>query len=186
MPEPPKRPTRPSQAVRPSTAKPPVAGRQSQVDRALALRDAVEQAISTETEFRQKTGVRQSNVRLTLMLLLAVPLVGFTVYSWVARPAYIWGTPPPIPVAQQDANMRMTLYVIGMRLKQYRAAQGFYPASLETVGERAPGVTYGLLSDSLFELRAVVGRQPMIYRSDMNAREYLGNAQEILSRRRSR
>ena len=152
----------------------------------MALRDAVEQAISTDKEFRAKTEVKQSNVRLTLMLLLAVPLVGFTVYSWVARPAFIWGTPPPIPAAQQDANMRMTLYVIGMRLNQYRARQGFYPASLETLGDRVPGITYELLSDSVFQLRGVVGRQPITYRSDMKAREYLGNAQEILSHRRAR
>ena len=82
--------------------------------------------------------------------------------------------------------MRVALYVLGMRLDKYRAAQGFYPASFEALGEPVPGITYERIGDSLFELRAVVGRQPIVFRSDMDAREYLGNAQEILSNRRSR
>ena len=142
--------------------------------------------MEAEKGFNRKAVATSSKARVMAMLVIGLPLLAFSIYSWVARPAFIWGTAPPIPVAQQQANMRMTLYVIGMRLNKYRAAQGFFPASLEALGEQASGITYELDSDSVFVLRAVVAREPLVYRSDMNAREFLGNAQEILSNRRAR
>jgi hypothetical protein len=180
--EPPKRPARPSQPVpRPSTA-----GRPSNVDRALALRDVVQHAISTEKEFQKKSVTKRSNTRLVAMLAVAIPLLGLSIWSWVARPAFIWGGAPAMAPVQETANLRVTLYVLGLRIKQYRAAQGYFPASLEVLGENVPGVTYQVVSDSVFELRAVAGRQPVIFRSDMNAKEYLGNARDLISNRSPR
>lgn len=176
MAEPPKRPPRPSQPVQ----------RPSNVDRALALHDVVQHAISTEKEFQKKSVAKGSNARLVAMLVVAIPLLGFSVWSWVARPAFIWGGAPAMAPAQETANLRMTLYVLGMRLNKYRAAQGFYPASLEALGEHVPGVTYQLVTDSLFELRGLAGREHVVFRSDMNAKEYLGNAKEIISNRSAR
>jgi hypothetical protein len=186
MAEPPKRPTRPSQAVRGSTAtgRPSVAGRTSQVDRALALRDAVAQAVESEKSFRKKTTIKVSRARLRAMMVVAVPLVALSIYSWVARPAFIWGPPPPAPTpAQADANLRAALYFLGMRIDAYRREQGFYPASLEAMGESFPGVLYEVLSDSVFELRGVVNRRVVIFRSDMSPEEYLGDTKNIIAGR---
>ena len=152
----------------------------------MALRDVVQHAISTEKEFQKKSVAQHSNARLVVMLVVAIPLLGFSIWSWVARPAFIWGGAPAATPVQETANLRVTLYVLGLRLKQYRSAQGFYPASLEALGEAVPGVTYELVSDSIFELRGLAGRQPVIFRSDMNAKEYLGNARDLISNRSTR
>ena len=183
-PKPPKPPQRPSTAARP--ARPSAGARQSQIDRAMALRDAVAQAVESEKTFKEKDTAGGSGGRFVAMVALLLGLGAFSAYAWIARPAFIWGSAPPLSAPRREANMRMTLFVLGMRLNKYRAAHGYYPASLEAVGEQAPGVTYELVTDSVFELRGIVGREPIVYRSDMNAREYLGNATELISNHKSR
>ena len=186
MAEPPKRPQRPSQAARPSAAR-PIGGRTSQIDRAMALRDAVAQAVESEKSFKKKTVGRGSKARLVTLLVIATPLLAVSIYSWVARPAFIWGPAvAPRSVAQSEANLKAAIFFLGMRLDAYREEQGFYPASLAAIGETIPGVTYELITDSVFELRGVVGRQPVLFRSDMTAEEYLGGTKELISSRRAK
>ena len=150
----------------------------------MALHEVVKQAISSETAFRAKSVQRPSKARLAAMVAVLVPLLALAGYSWFARPEFIWGKrPPPPTIAEQDANMRMALFLLGARLDAHREDQGFYPASLEAIGEQAPGVTYELVADSIFELRGLAGRHVVVFRSDMPVDEYLGNSREIISNR---
>lgn len=185
MAEPPKRPNRPSQATRASTAR-PIGGRTSQVDRAMALRDAVEQAVEAEKGFKRKSVVQVSRARLIALLVVALPLLAGSVYAWVARPEFIWGPAPrPVQPAEAEANLRVAMFLLAVRLDMYREEHGFYPASLDAMGEEElPAVSYELVADSLFELRGVVDRQPVIYRSDMTAEEFLRNSKDLISGRR--
>jgi hypothetical protein len=162
-----------------------VGSRTSQVDRAAALRDAVAQAVESEKTYRKKTVAKESRSRFYALLVIVIPLSALAAYSWFARPEFIWGPPPPAPSpAQADANLRAAMFFLGMRLDAYRQEHGFYPASLDAIGESMPGVTYDLVSDSVFELRGIVNRQPIVFRSDMSADEYLGNTKDLITGRR--
>ena len=143
--------------------------------------------MEAEKSFKKKTVARTSNARLVILLSVALPLLGFSLYSWIARPAFIWGPAArPMLPAEADANLRMAMFLLGMRLDAYREERGYYPASLDAIGESLPGVSYELVTDSIFELRGVVGQHPIIFRSDMTADEYLGKTKSIISGSRSR
>ena len=143
--------------------------------------------MKADESFKKKTVARTSNARLVTLLIVALPLLGLSIYSWIARPEFIWGrTARPMQPAEADANLRMAMFLLGMRLDAYREEQGFYPASLDAIGESLPGVSYELVTDSIFELRGVVGQQPIIFRSDMTADEYLGKTKNIIFGTRSR
>jgi hypothetical protein len=156
--------------------------RTSQIDRAMALRDAVAQAMESEQSFKRKPTSEVSRARMVALLAVMIPLLALSAYTWLARPASIWG--PPLsskPQAESEANLRAAMFFLGMRLDSYREEQGFYPASLDVLGETLPGVSYELVTDSTFELRGVVGQQPVIFRSDMTADEFLGHTKELIA-----
>lgn len=176
-PQRPQRPTRPSQAAR----GPSKSVQSADVERALALRDVMNHAVKVEKEFKRATPVKASNGRLVGMMLICIPLLAFSIYSWVARPAFIWGQPvEPLPAVEQEAGMRFSMFLMAMRVEAYRESEGLYPASLASLGESLAGATYAMVSDTAFELRAMVNGREIVFRSDARADVFLGNSTAII------
>jgi hypothetical protein len=150
------------------------------VERALALRDVMDHAVEAEIEKARPMTPAKSNARAITMAVVFVPLLVFSVYSWVARPEFIWGPRVrALPPVQQEAGLRFAMYLLSTRIEAYRKAQGQYPASLAAIGEGIPGVTYEVVG-SHFELRATEGGKPIVLRSNESADTFLGNATNII------
>lgn len=174
MAQPPPRSTRPSQAA---SGKPAGVSRSPDVERAMMLRDVMDHAVRVQKEITAPTSVNTGNARRITLAAVCAGLMAFSVYSWVARPEFIWGrAAQPLPPPRQNANVRFALYLLSQRIEFYRAAQGAYPASLGVIGEALPGVTFHVVSDSIFELRAMQDGKPIVFRSDESVDVFLGNS----------
>jgi hypothetical protein len=153
----------------------------------MMLRDVMTHAVTVEQEFKKKTKAQQSNARLLLLMIVMIPLLALSLYSWIARPEFIWGRRAlALPVVEQDANLRMAMFLLGMRLDAYREETGAYPPSLDEVGERAPGITYTLVTDSTFQLSGMAGSHEVVFLSEGNAEEFLGRTKDVIQTRRKR
>ena len=152
------------------------------VDRALLLRDVMDHAVRIHKETSGPFGEKKrSHARTTTLAVVIVAVVALCAYSWIAKPEFIWGPKPgPLPLAQQDANLRFAMFLVAQRVEAHRLAQGALPSSLEAIGEGLPGVTYTAVSEKVFELRGSVNGQPVVYRSDASANAFLGNSTNII------
>ena len=122
-----------------------------------------------------------------LAAMLAVALLAASAYSWIAKPELIWGTPAPAPAPEvQQANLRMSMFLFGMKVDRFRKQTGSYPESLAAIGDSIPGISYTRVSDSTFELRGRAANQEIVFRSDMPGADFLGNTKELIQARRKR
>ena len=105
----------------------------AEVERALALRDVMDHAVRVKREISEAKPLHRR--RGVIALLLCIPLLGFSIYSFVARPEFIWGAPARLPQEQAEANARVAMFLLAQRIEALRAARGDYPESLAEIGE---------------------------------------------------
>ena len=166
-PQDPRRPTGSSPSIPPR--------KNAEVERALALRDVMDHAVRVQREISEAKPLHRRRGAM-LALLLCVPLLAFSIYSLVARPEFIWGAAPVLPREQADANARIGLFLLAQRIEAVRAARGDYPESLTELGENFPGVTYAVVGDSAFELRAKAdSATEIVFNSRGDIRQFLRN-----------
>jgi hypothetical protein len=169
---PPRPPERPA-SVPPRLSKPAT---QADIDRALALRDVMDHAVRVQREISEAKPLHRSG-RVVAALALCIPLLAFCIYSFVARPDFIWGTAVTLPPAQREANGKVALFLLAQRLEAIRAERGEYPESLRDIGEEAAGLQYRLVADSVFELRFKPdSASEIVFRSNENAAQFLGDS----------
>jgi len=177
MNKPPQRSVRPDQA---GAAQPNGPPRSPEVERALVLRDVMDHAVRVQREISGAKVLETSRAGLIAACLVCVPLLGLCVYSYVARPEFIWGrgtTPAPVT---RDAGLRFGMYLLAQRVESFRGRAGRYPESLEAIGDALEGVSYARISDSVFELRATQNGQAIVFRSSEPVDAFLGNSPELI------
>jgi hypothetical protein len=153
----------------------------AEVERALALRDVMDHAVRVKKEVSGATPIRSWRGGAVLALLLCVPLLGFSAYSFIVRPEFIWGPAPAQSPAVQEANYRMGLYLMAQRVERYRAESGHLPATLADAGLDGTGIEFQPLPDGQFELRTTPpGARPLVYRSNESAAAFLGNSITVI------
>lgn len=160
----------------------PVSGApiQPEVERALALRDVMDHAVKVHQEDARKPSRRRSNGRLALMLALCVPLLAFSVWSYVTRPAFIWGADDVLSPAERENHQRLALFFLAQRIEAARRQIGHYPVTLGEIGEASTTVSYRLLDDSTFTLRATSGASELLLNSRQPLDQFLGNNIRVL------
>jgi hypothetical protein len=148
------------------------------VERAMALRDVLTHAVAVEKETRTRSGPPgTSRVGRTIAISLSVPALVFSVYSYVARPEFVWGPKPVVEtVERRDANLRFRMFLLSQRIQGQRLATGRLPTTLDNTREQR-GIAYSIVSDTVFELRAEADGQRLVLRSDSSPRAFLGDAQ---------
>jgi len=139
------------------------------------LRDVMDHAVRVKREISEAKPLHRS--RGLLVLGVCLPLLAFSAYSFLARPAFIWGTPSVIAPEQRDAGARVALFLLAQRLEAVRAARGDYPRSLAEIGEGTSGVEYRVSGDTLFELRVRTdSTSVLVFRSNDDAARFLGDS----------
>ncbi len=106
----------------------------------------------------------------------------FTLYSYSARPAWIWGpqVDPAAVTATHDADMRFAMFLLAQRILEYRHEFGTVPATLADLGDKIDSVKYVPLSDTSFSLRYESARPIILYSTEsMNA--FLRNAVQVVT-----
>lgn len=158
-------------------------GSAAEVEKALALRDVMQHAVRVQREITDPKPLSRRRAKTVWTCVLCIPLLALSVYSWVARPAFIWGASQHMSPARQEANTRVAMYLLARRIEIYRRSFGSYPASLGDVqegGGGAMGISY-VPTDSTFELRSTENGGPVVYRSSQNADAFLGNSLTVLN-----
>ena len=150
------------------------------VERAMALAAVMDHAVKVHKETSRPVQPRKSHAKVIVMTLLLIPSAALAAYAWFGRPEFLWGPGvKPLPVAQAEAGLRWSMYLLAHRVEAYYRAHGEYPSSLTEVGDSVPGVSYVGL-DSVFELRAVENGKSIILRSDRDVDEFLGPSPLII------
>jgi hypothetical protein len=175
----------PPQPPRPSKADSPgqwSAERSPEVERALALRDVMEHVVEVQREITAPKRLRRSRARLILASVICVPLLAASAYSWIARPGVIWGSSArSVSPQRREANVRFAMFLLARRIQSYRNIEGALPSSLAAVGSHTPGLSYAVVSDSVFELRAIERDTAIVFRSDARVSDFLGSAPKIIA-----
>ena len=171
---------------RPPTPGRPEKGGRPSVERAEALRDVMAHAVEVEKVTRRSSGPPgDSGARRVVALAFAMLLLGFTIYTYLARPEFIWGpNVTAVSDVRRDANLRFTMFLLARRIEAYRAASHAYPADLLAVTSAPPaGVTYVRVSDNVFELKATEGNREVTFRSDEPTDRFLGQTPSVVAGR---
>lgn len=156
---------------------PPGKGGRPSVERAKALRDVMTHAVEVEKETRKSSGPPKAGPGRKIAIALSVPGLLFSLFSVIVRPEFIWGPKATnVPAAERDANLRFTMFLLGQRIRSFRHANGRLPATLATLGETPPGISYSILSDTVFQLTGDDGGKVLVLRSDAPVAEFLGDA----------
>ena len=136
-------------------------------------------------ERRRKSTPHPTRRHLNPTIAPALALVSF--WLWVFPPAALQPAPPPeVPVAVQEAGLRMEMSAQLARIQRFVRDNGRLPASLqETEEELLTGVEYIPLADSTFRLRGIVGGVTIDYVSTQPVEELLQDAVNVVTRQGS-
>ena len=95
----------------------------------------------------------------------------------------MFGAPTAVS-EEREAHLRFAMFLAMQRLIAHRDANGgVLPQSLSDVGEDWPGVSYHVIGDSVFELRAIGdAAQVLTLRSDRDARAFVDLSPSALRR----
>ena len=145
-----------------------------------ALADVLDDQ-SQRWERRQKASPHP--VRRPLSPIVAPVLAGISFWLWVFPPAALQPTPPPqVPVAVQEAGLRIEMSIQLARIQRFMRDNGRLPNSLqETEEEILAGVEYIPMADSTFRLRGVAGGVTIDYVSTQPMDELLQDAQRVVT-----
>lgn len=137
----------------------------------------MERAVETQRESARPYAAPRGNAARNIAIALCLPLLLFSAYSLVFRPAFIWGPPvDTMPPQKAEASARVAMFLIAQRLDEYRATQGDYPPALASLDLDDPAITYVRQADTLFELRANAGGKVLLLRSTDDFGQFVSSA----------
>lgn len=155
-------------------------------------RSAVEDVLKDQAERahrRQQATPAPPRDRTAQQWLASAVLVGMAVWVYVAPPSVVRPPPPPVVSAPlQDAELRLTVYQVVLRLQAYQQETGAFPSRLDQVldaPEDREGMEYVLLSPGRFRLTGVRGESVVLFETGDAVEDLLGNARRTLEEVRS-
>lgn len=149
----------------------------TELDRAMVLAEVMDYVIKVS----RPTPLVLPRPRVWIPLLTLF-FFFFTIYSYAARPAWIWGPQidPSQVAATHDADMRFAMFLLAQRIFEYRREFGTVPATLADIGDRVDSVQYVPLTDTSFSLR-YESAHPIILYSTESMDAFLRNALDVVT-----
>ena len=152
--------------------------------REAALREALRDAVEATRSQGSGSGTPRRPPGRTSGASWGVLVVGMVLLAWIwtARPAWVFGDPPPVPTrATLESRARYAIYIQRMRVEDHLRRVGRLPDRLAALGAD-PGVPVVLLPkpDGSYDLRAEVEGTPLLFNSRMRADSFLGDALTVL------
>ena len=120
-----------------------------------AIREVVEHAQRLTRAVELAKPMESWRARPFVLGIMAAISVAVAGYSWVARPAWVFGPDPAAaPAPRQDAHARFAMYLVATRIAAHRQARGALPGSLRETGDHWTGFSYRVVDSASFELRS--------------------------------
>jgi hypothetical protein len=155
----------------------------SKAELALLLRDAVRHSVQIEREAALAMIPKRSRAKPIALGLLLVLAAAFSAWSFVAKPAFIWGAGvTPISPERTEASARLAMYLQARRLDLYREREGEYPEALATVGGET-SLGYQRATDTSFVLTITIGGTRLELASGSDREAFLGNSRELIQQK---
>jgi hypothetical protein len=149
------------------------------VERAETLRDVLHHVAEVS---KTAPSPRQVAWRRHMLATVCLLLLALSTYSWLARPAFIWGPGTRmLPREHEDAGARFSMMEVAQRIELYRRDHGRIPESLEAVDASGRGISYAAINDSMYELRALSGSTELIFRSTDSVEAFLSSSVSYLT-----
>lgn len=168
----------------PSPVRPPTGGAHlpdadqtsSALDRAMVLAEVMDYVIKASKPTPLVLPRPRVWIPLTTLFFFC-----FALYSYAARPEWIWGAQPDANevLATHEPDMRFAMYLLAQQIIEYRREFGAVPTNLSQVGARIDSVQYVPLTDTSFSLR-YESEHPIIYYSTQSPAEFLGNTLDVV------
>lgn len=136
--------------------------------RAAAIAAVVEHAKRETLAVELARPMESYRGRPIVLALLAAASVALATYTYVARPAWVFGPDPAVAAAERrDAHLRYAMYLVAQRLTAWRDSHGgALPRTMREIGEDWTAITYRPLDGGAFELRSSASDgQPLVVRS---------------------
>ena len=134
-------------------------------------------------ELRGATGPRSGRARLHPSIPPILALV--SIWLWVFPPAALLPVTPSIPPADQEAGLRMEMFMQFINIQRYMEENGRLPTNLEEVGDGPDEVLYTREAGNTFRLSGRVGEITVDFNSAEPVEELLRDAIAIVSGRAS-
>jgi hypothetical protein len=143
-----------------------------------ALTDILKDQVR-RTELRGAPGPKSGPSRLhpSLPPLLAVVSIGL----WVFPPAVLVPEVPSIPPTNQEAGLRMEMFIQVNNILRFVANNGRLPDDLGEVGESSVSGQYVPLGGNVFQLSGQTGDITVDFNSNDPVADLLGDAMAIVS-----
>ena len=130
-------------------------------------------------ELRRAPGPKPGRRRLHPIVSPMLAVVA--IWLWVFPPAALRPVVPTIPLANQEAGLRMEMVIQAGKIQQYLEENGRLPDNLQEVGESPDAVQYIPLTGNAFQLTGETGDITITFTSTDPLDELLADALTIVS-----
>ena len=155
-------------------------GAPRQADRTSVLRDVLDHAVRAERENARPAQPRDRRSRTALAIAFVAPALAFALYSFVGRPAFLWGERPQVSPVVVESSLRLSMALLGTQIEDFRARHGELPETLAAFGQEGGPVRYHAADDSTWVLTATeAGRTLTLTRGD-DMERFVGTALTVL------
>lgn len=148
-------------------------------ERAEVLREVSEHVARKEAQER----IRQPQSRGLRHLTHAVNVaaLAFAAYVWIGNPSWVRVEHPegPSPV-EQEAALRLSIYIQAQQIEGYRRRNSRIPSSLEEVGPALAGMHYQHLSNGTYRITGVSDTLTLVYTSSEPLAEFMGDSENLI------
>ncbi len=145
-----------------------------------ALSDVLKDQVRRD-ELRSAAAPKVARTRVHPSIPAVLALV--SIWLWVFPPTALLPVMPSIPPADQEAGLRMEMFMQFINIQRYAAENGHLPGNLEEVGDGPDEVLYTLETGSTFRLTGKVGEITVDFTSTESVEDLLGDAIAIVSGR---
>ena len=144
--------------------------------------DALSDVLKDQALRKERRGVAApGSGRARLHPVLPPVLALVSIWLWAFPPSVLLPETPTIAPANQEAGLRMEMFMQFINIQRYVAENGHLPHDLEDVGDGPDEVLYSLETGNTFRLTGTVGGITVDFTSDDPVEDLLGDAVAIVS-----